>query len=617
MIDRLRRKQLFVRFTLTALTLLGTPVFLTAAPPAGYYDSAAGLSGNNLRNALHDIIDDHTRYRYTSSLTDTWDILSDADEDPGNSSNVLTIYKNTSVAKTNTATDWNREHTWPKSYGFPNDNTCNYAYTDCHHLMAANPGYNSSRGNRHYDVCASCTEYTVTGSTSSNWGGGGAWEVWDDRKGDIARAMFYMDVRYEGGTHGVTACSEPDLILTDNTSLITTTGSNASTAYMGVLSTLLAWHLADPVDTEESLRNDIVYSYQGNRNPFVDHPEWVCSVYGITGCSGTVSANVWINEVHYDNSGSDTGEGVEIAGPAGTSLSGWSIYAYNGNSGTSYNNISLSGTLPNTQNSYGVAWFSFSGLQNGAPDGIALVDDSSNVVQFLSYEGSFLASGGPADGMTSTDIGVSESGSNPVGDTLQLSGTGTEYADFTWQTPDTGTTAGINNSQSFGAAPPPADPWINEIHYDNVSGDTGEGIEIAGTAGLDLTGWSIYAYNGSNSSTYNNISLSGTLPNTQNGYGVAWFAFSGLQNGAPDAIALVDDSSNVIQFLSYEGSFTASGGPADGLTSTDIGVSESGSTAVGDSLQLSGTGTEYTDFTWQSPNTATTGSANNSQTLGP
>ena len=88
-----------------------------------------------------------------------------------------------------------------------------------------------------------------------------------------------MDVRYEGGKHGVTAAAEPDLRLTDNISLITTTSGNASIAYMGLLSVLLQWHAQDPVTEAERLRNDAIYSYQGNRNPFIDHPEWVACVY--------------------------------------------------------------------------------------------------------------------------------------------------------------------------------------------------------------------------------------------------------------------------------------------------------------------------------------------------
>jgi hypothetical protein len=88
-----------------------------------------------------------------------------------------------------------------------------------------------------------------------------------------------LDVRYEGGTHGVTGVAEPDLILTNTLSLVATSSGNVLTAHMGELSTLLAWHAADPVDAKERARNDVVFGLQGNRNPFIDHPEWVSCVF--------------------------------------------------------------------------------------------------------------------------------------------------------------------------------------------------------------------------------------------------------------------------------------------------------------------------------------------------
>lgn len=99
-------------------------------------------------------------------------------------------------------------------------------------------------------------------------------------------------------------------------------------------------------------------------------------------------------------------------------------------------------------------------------------------------------------------------------------------------------------------------------------------------------------------------------------YGTVWIPIIGLQNGAPDGIALIDASSTPIQFLSYEGSFIATDGEASGITSVDIGVSQSSSTPVGYSLQLQGTGTEYTDFTWTKDIEATPGSPNIGQTFG-
>ena len=114
---------------------------------------------------------------------------------------------------------------------------------------------------------------------NSNWYAGGWWQTWSGRKGDVARAMFYMDVRYEGGTHGITHAAEPDLILTDNAALIRTTSGNASVAYMGLLAVLVQWNAEDPADAREHARNDVVFGFQGNRNPFVDHPEWVNAMF--------------------------------------------------------------------------------------------------------------------------------------------------------------------------------------------------------------------------------------------------------------------------------------------------------------------------------------------------
>lgn len=158
--------------------------------------------------------------------------------------------------------------------------------------------------------------------------------------------------------------------------------------------------------------------------------------------------------------------------------------------------------------------------------------------------------------------------------------------------------------------------FINEIHYDNTGGDTNEGVEIAGPSGNDLTGWSIVLYNGSSGSSYNTRTLSGIIPNQQDGFGAIFFSISGIQNGAPDGIALVDSGSIVVQFLSYEGTLAAADGPANGLTSVDIGVSEPG-TPVGDSLQLTGLGYIYEDFTWSSSMASTYNSINTGQVIVP
>jgi predicted extracellular nuclease len=177
----------------------------------------------------------------------------------------------------------------------------------------------------------------------------------------------------------------------------------------------------------------------------------ILSALGITVASAQNGTPVFINEFHYDNSGTDSGEAIEIAGPEGTDLTGWSLVLYNGNGGASYNTETLSGTIPDQGDGFGIVVVNYpsNGIQNGSPDGMALVDSSDGVVQFLSYEGSFTATSGPAAGLTSTDIGVSEPYNTTVGYSLQLVGTGLVYEDFSWSGPSANTFENINTGQTF------------------------------------------------------------------------------------------------------------------------------------------------------------------------
>ena len=184
-------------------------------------------------------------------------------------------------------------------------------------------------------------------------------------------------------------------------------------------------------------------------------------------------SRVFINELHYDNTGTDTGEFVEVAGPAGTNMTGWSVVLYNGSNGAVYDSDVLAGTLAdNTGSGFGFLSVPIV-LQNGSPDGVALVDDAGNLVQFVSYEGSLIAVGGAANGTTSTDIGVAESGSGPVGESLQLTGTGDSYGDFTWATSAARTVAAANTGQRFVASGDPLPPTVN--CEPSVEATTGEG----------------------------------------------------------------------------------------------------------------------------------------------
>ena len=156
--------------------------------------------------------------------------------------------------------------------------------------------------------------------------------------------------------------------------------------------------------------------------------------------------------------------------------------------------------------------------------------------------------------------------------------------------------------------------FINEIHYDNAGADADEGIEIAGPSGTNLSSYTLTLYNGNNNSTYKTIKLSGVIPNQSNGFGTLFFSIIPIQNGAPDGVAL-DNNGILIQFLSYEGTITATEVVAISSTSTDIGVAENGTTTVGHSLQLNGTGNSYEDFSWSSPAASTYNALNTNQSF--
>ncbi|MEX2109027.1 MAG: DNA/RNA non-specific endonuclease [Gemmatimonadaceae bacterium] len=317
---------------------------------------------------------------------------------------------------------------------------------------------------------------------------------------------------------------------------------------------------------------------------------------------------VRISEIHYDNEGTDAGEFIEVSGPAGTNLTGWRIVLYNGSATVrgpygATGPGALSGVIPDLCDGRGVVVLDYpvNGIQNGNPDGIALVDASDHVVEFLSYGGSFTAIGtgtpatNPAAGLTSTDIGVSESSSTPVDHSLARSGTDAN----SWNSPAANSKGACNDEP-----PPPPPPVvipatrIVEIHYDNIGTDGNEKIEIGGPAGTDLSGWSVVLYNGSGGAPYNTTPLSGVIPAMCDGRGVVVLSYpqDGIQNGSPDGVALVNATGEVVEFVSYEGAFTASSGPADGKTSTDIGERETPSASsplIGYSLQRNADGSAW------------------------
>ena len=283
-----RRWRFSVAIALTCLLVLASAA--GAGIPPGYYARVDASSPAKLRATVHAIIKaGHVKIPYSAPTTDVWNVLERADQDPADSSRIRDVYRNASYPKFGAGNNrYQREHAWPKSFGFPHNEAANFCYTDCHMLFLADGGYNAARSNNVYDDCAAPTEtYPVegTGCVDKRQDGfpEGRWEVWEGRRGDVARALLYMDVRYEGEG------AEPDLVLTDDINRIeaSNTGRNLDVAYMGILSTLLRWNEQDPVSPAERRRNDVVYSYQRNRNPFVDHPEWVRVIFGGVGADST------------------------------------------------------------------------------------------------------------------------------------------------------------------------------------------------------------------------------------------------------------------------------------------------------------------------------------------
>ncbi|MEU3156928.1 endonuclease [Streptomyces griseoincarnatus] len=226
---------------------------------ADYYEGAEGKTGEALKSALHSIVSDQTKLSYSA----VWNALKETDEDPSNSGNVILLYSGASRSKSlngGDVGDWNREHVWAKSHG--DFGTSTGPGTDIHHLRPSDVQVNSIRGNKDFDNGGSAVTNGGGSLTDSD-----SFEPRDAVKGDVARMILYMAVRYEG-TDGW-----PDL--EPNNSV-----SNGSAPYIGKLSVLKEWHEQDPPDSFEQRRNDVIFeSYQHNRNPFIDHPEWVEAIW--------------------------------------------------------------------------------------------------------------------------------------------------------------------------------------------------------------------------------------------------------------------------------------------------------------------------------------------------
>jgi endonuclease I len=264
--------------------------------PLGYYDGIKSLEGETLKAALNNIITGHTEFPYTDDETDVWDLLMLADEDPENPENVIMFYSGYSWYKGCQDTtyppeycevevegememvEWNREHVWSKSRGdfeIKEGTTSVLAmgpHTDLHHLVAEERNMNATKNNRMFEDCNDGDDLDVVDVGYGNyicneWD----FEPRDEVKGDVARMLFYMAVRYEGEENDMVdleLINEPD---SDRLSKL---------PLYGDLDDLLRWHEEDPVSEKEILRNQLIYTYQNNRNPFIDMPELAELIWG-------------------------------------------------------------------------------------------------------------------------------------------------------------------------------------------------------------------------------------------------------------------------------------------------------------------------------------------------
>ncbi|HEY9115235.1 MAG TPA: endonuclease [Bacteroidales bacterium] len=260
---------------------------LIGAQQTGYYNGTEGKDGEQLKAALNDIISGHTVYSYFTSK----EIFKLSDADPDNPSNVICVYSGFSYPNNNYGTSGNtlnREHVWAKSHG--NFADWNPMYSDVHNLKPEDASVNQSKSNKDYDNGGTqhpeATECYFTDST---------WEARDAVKGDIARIIFYMSTRYEGEN------GEIDLEVVDH-------NNTYPNAQHGKLSTLLQWNLQDPPDEFERNRNNVIYSFQKNRNPFIDNPEFAQLIWG-----GGTANPVSIANIHLNPENAVAEEPIEIS----------------------------------------------------------------------------------------------------------------------------------------------------------------------------------------------------------------------------------------------------------------------------------------------------------------
>lgn len=239
---------------------------ITTPTYEGYYSSVTThilSNSTSLKSTLNQIVSSNVKKISYSDATTSLKTIDSYDGDY-----VECIYTGERLGKDNSGSasgQWNKEHVWAKSHGF-NDQKYD-AYSDLHHLRVSEARINSSRSNSYFDEVSNPTNKDDYGNKWTST----VFEPRDEvKKGDIARMLLYMVVRYEDSTL--------DLELTNDTTLASK-AENGTEGYIGILNTILKWNFEDPVDSRELYRNEEIYKEQGNRNPFIDHPELAYYLY--------------------------------------------------------------------------------------------------------------------------------------------------------------------------------------------------------------------------------------------------------------------------------------------------------------------------------------------------
>jgi endonuclease I len=277
---------------LKLLFLLLLPFLCLAQIPAYYASIDFSQTGNNLKNQLTTLITNtHTTFLpYTATgTTDTWDALYQTDLNPNNSNNVLLFYgwddtdgdytndysrdKTLSCHTSSCSGLWQREHVYPRSLGTPNLGF-EFAGSDAHNLRAIDSDRNGSRSNRIFEATTSSVTPFIT--TSGNWYPGDEW------RGDVARIIMYMYVRYPS------QC------------IATTVGAGSTSYSVDMPNVFLDWNAQDPVSQYEINRNNILNTIQGNRNPFIDNPFLATMIW-----NGPAASNPWNLLSNYENNITD------------------------------------------------------------------------------------------------------------------------------------------------------------------------------------------------------------------------------------------------------------------------------------------------------------------------